>query len=290
MPTALPPPTSITTATATLSYDTVGDPSHPPLLLIQGLGAQSLGWHPDLCRMLADAGYHVIRPDNRDVGLSQKFPAGDYTLGEMAVDTAGLIIALGLGPVHVVGQSMGGMIAQELMIRFPRLIRTAALIYTCAHPDRINTDAVTERGESLTVAPTTREEAIAMYLENEAYCASPAYPPDTSWLAELGGQMYDRDPASDAVTRQFAAILTSRDRRPLLPSVDIPTAIITGDSDRLIDPEASTELHHLLPHSTLTVHRGMGHSLPQPLWTDIVASVDLNCRAATGPAAHTSAR
>ncbi|OZC59792.1 hypothetical protein CH267_06815 [Rhodococcus sp. 06-621-2] len=278
MPLHISAPRTIVTATARLSYDTVGDAAAPPLVLIQGLGAQSLGWHPDFCRALADAGYHVIRPDNRDVGLSQKFPGGGYTLADMATDIAGLIDALGIDSAHIVGQSMGGMIAQELALRERAFVRSMTLIYTCAHPDRIDNAAITERSEALTAVPTNRDEAIAAYLENESFCAGEAYPNDTGWLTRLGGQMYDRDPASDAVPRQFDAILTSRDRRPLLPSITTPTAILCGDSDRLIDPRASTELHHLIPGSTLTVFEGMGHALPQPLWKDIVSIIDTNCR------------
>ncbi|MBT2273606.1 alpha/beta fold hydrolase [Rhodococcus qingshengii] len=278
MPIPLSPPRTVATATARLSYDTVGDPDSPPVILIQGLGAQSLGWHPDFCRTLADTGYHVIRPDNRDVGLSQKFPAGNYTLGDMAADIAGLIRALDIDTAHIVGQSMGGMIAQELALREPALVRSTTLIYTCAHPDRIDTGAIAERGENLTTVPADRDQAIAAYLENESYCAGTAYPADIDWLTDLGGQLYDRDPTSDAVPRQFDAVLSSRDRRPLLPSIDTPTAILCGDSDRLIDPQASTELHHLIPRSTLTIFAGMGHSLPRPLWKDIVDIIDTNCR------------
>lgn len=286
MPLPLTPPRAVATSTARLSYDSVGDPDAPPLILIQGLGAQSLGWHPDFCRALADTGYHVIRPDNRDVGLSQKFPAGGYTLSDMAADIVALISALEIDTAHIVGQSMGGMIAQELAITEPALVRSTTLIYTCAHPDRIDTGAIAERSESITKVPADRDEAIAAYLENESYCAGTAYPVDTDWLTDLGGQLYDRDPTFDAVPRQFEAILSSRDRRALLHSIGTPTAILCGDSDRLIDPQASTELHHLIPRSTLTIFAGMGHSLPRPLWKDIVDIIDTNCRIAeSAPAA-----
>ena len=109
-------PATTTPHGVSLNYDTFGDPRHPAMVLIQGLGAHMLGWHNEFCRLLADRGHHIIRFDNRDVGLSQKFPAGGYTLADMADDTTGLLDALHIDTAHVVGQSMGGMIAQHVAI------------------------------------------------------------------------------------------------------------------------------------------------------------------------------
>src|SRR4051812_8241042 len=117
------PSTIVTRDGVELCYDTIGNPADPALLLIQGLSAQLIGWHPDFCTRLADLGFYVIRHDNRDIGLSQHFPGGDYTLTDMARDSAELLVALDIPAAHIVGQSMGGMIAQELAITHPAAVR-----------------------------------------------------------------------------------------------------------------------------------------------------------------------
>jgi pimeloyl-ACP methyl ester carboxylesterase len=266
--------TTVTRSGVRLCYDTIGNPRNQPLLLIQGLGAQLLGWHHDFCSQLADAGFFVIRHDNRDAGLSQKFPAGGYTITDMARDSAELITALGLPPAHVVGQSMGGMIAQEVAIAHPATVRSLTLIYTAAHPGHILADAVGERMDL--PRARNRAEAIELFLRNEAPCATPGYPHDEAWLRELGGLMYDRHYEPATTQRQLAAIYRSPDRRPALPGINAPTAILHGDSDNLIDPAAAKELHDLIPGSTLTIYPGMGHVLPRELWNDFVTKIQDN--------------
>jgi pimeloyl-ACP methyl ester carboxylesterase len=264
--------TSTTPTGVSLNYDTFGDPDDPPLLLIQGLGAHMLGWRADLCRQLADEGFHVVRFDNRDVGLSQKFPQGGYTLADMTNDTAGLLTALGIPAAHIVGQSMGGMVAQQLALDHPARVLTLALIYTAPSTAFIaGRDLVDER----THRPWARDrgEAIALYLDNEAVCASPGYPQDVTWLRELGGQMYDRDYDPDGVLRQMIALDDSPDRTPRLHRVHVPTTILHGDGDRLIDPDGSKVMHALIADSKLTIYPGMGHELPQPLWPQIITQI-----------------
>jgi len=121
-----------------------------------------------------------------------------------------------------------------------------------------------------------RDEAIALYLDNEAPCASPSYAQDTTWLRELGGQMYDRDYDPDGIQRQLDALDRSPDRTLRLPRIAVPTTILHGDGDQLIDVAAAKVLHQQIPDSTLTVFPGMGHELPQPLWTDIVEQLRHN--------------
>ncbi|ELP64613.1 alpha/beta fold hydrolase [Streptomyces turgidiscabies] len=266
----------ITTHTqVSLCYDTFGDPGHPPLLLIQGLGAHMLGWRAALCRQLADAEFHVVRFDNRDVGLSQKFPQGGYTLADMANDAAGLLTALGIPAAHIVGQSMGGMIAQQLALDHPTRLLSLALIYTAPGTDFLaGRDLVDER----TRRPRARDEdeAIALYLDDEAACASPEYPQDIAWLRELGGLMYHRGYDPGGVVRQVEALDNSPDRTPHLHRVTVPTTIMHGDGDQLIDSGASQAMHELIPDSTLTIHHGMGHELPRPLWTEVIAQIQDN--------------
>lgn len=265
--------TLVTTPTGvSLNYDTFGDPDAPPLLLIQGLGAHMLGWHADFCRLIADAGFHVVRFDNRDVGLSQKFPQGGYTLADMANDAASLLTALEIPAAHIVGQSMGGMIAQQLTLDHPTQVLSLALIYTAPNAGfLVGRDLVDER----TQRPRARDqdEAIALYLDNEAACAPPGYPQDIDWLRELGGQTYRRDYDPDGIVRQMEALDNSPDRAPHLHRITVPTTIVHGDGDQLIDSGASQAMHELIPDSTLTIHHGMGHELPRPLWPQIVTQI-----------------
>lgn len=264
-----------TSGEVSLGYDTFGDPGLPPVLLIQGLGAHLLGWRAGFCRQLADAGFHVIRFDNRDVGLSRKFPQGGYTLADMADDTADLLTALGISAAHVAGQSMGGMIAQELTLRHPSRVRSLALIYTAPSRDFLAGRKLVENRMDRPRA-RDRDEAITLYLDNEAACASPGYPQDTAWLRELGGLMYDRDYDPDGIQRQLAALDRSPGRTPRLHHIAVPTTIVHGDGDQLINPAAAKLMHQQIPDSTLTILPGMGHELPRPLWTDIVEQIRHN--------------
>ena len=275
-------PVTTTPHGVSLNYDTFGDPHQPAMVLIQGLGAHLLGWHEELCQQLADHGHHVIRFDNRDVGLSQKFPAGGYTLTDMAADTAGLLDALHIDTAHIVGQSMGGMIAQRLALEHPNRVLSLALVYSTPSTDFIHgLDLLTGR---LDAPPArNRDEAIELFVQNEAASASPRYAQDLTWLRELGGLMYDRGYDPDGVRRQTEALQKSTDRTPILPQITAPTAILHGSDDQLIDVAASTAMHALIRNSTLTVHLGMGHELPRPLWNQIVGQISDNARSATQP-------
>jgi pimeloyl-ACP methyl ester carboxylesterase len=265
--TRIPTPTRVS-----LTYDTFGDPDRPPLLLIQGLGAHMLGWRADFCRQLADEGFHVLRFDNRDVGLSQKFPQGGYTLADMANDTAGLLTALGIPAAHIVGQSMGGMVAQQLALDHPTRVLTLALVYTAPSTDFLaGRDLVDERTHR--PRARNRDEAIALYLDNEAVCASPGYAQDIAWLRELGGQMYDRDYDPDGIERQLESLDNSPDRTLRLHHITVPTTILHGDGDRLISADGSTLMHELIADSKLTIYPGMGHELPRPLWPQIITQI-----------------
>lgn len=273
-------PYASTPAGVRICYDTFGDPKAPPLLLIQGLGAQLLGWHAELCEAIANAGFHVVRFDNRDVGLSQKFPEGGYVLADMAADTAGLLGALGIDSAHIVAQSMGGMIAQELAIDHPECVRSLTLIYTAPnhHTALIGHDIIDER--MALPRAKNRADAVELFVLNEAGCSSPGYRTDVEWLRQLGGLSYDRDYDPDGAARQLAAIFTSPDRSDALGQIAVPTTILHGDGDQLIDPAAAKTLHKAIIGSTLKIFPGMGHELPRPLWTDVVSLIRDNAAAA----------
>ncbi|MFB7719367.1 alpha/beta fold hydrolase [Nocardia sp. NPDC056100] len=171
---------------------------------------------------------------------------------------------------------MGGMIAQELAIGHRGRVRSLALIYTAPGDAAFfkGTDLVHARME-LPLA-RTRAEAVELYLRNEAPCSSPGYPTDLDWLRELGGLMYDRDYDPSGTARQLDALLAFPDRTEQLARLDVPTTILHGESDRLIDPAAAHALHRAIPGSTLTLFAGMGHELPRALWRDIVALINEN--------------
>jgi pimeloyl-ACP methyl ester carboxylesterase len=262
---------------ADIGYDDFGDPDAPPMVLIQGLSAQRLGWRPGFCQRLADAGFHVIRFDNRDVGQSQRYPEGGYSLSDMALDVVGFLDALGIETAHIVGQSMGGIIAQYFAEEHPTRLRSLGLLYTAASIRHfIGADDVVGRAD--VAPPTTREEFIRFYPASEAICASPAYPQDVAWLTEVAGEIWDNGFDADGVGRQLQAVLAFTDRMDEARAITAPTAIIAGSNDALIDSAASVELHELIAGSTLRVFPGMGHELPEPLWDEIVDALASNAR------------
>ncbi len=272
-------PIALTHSAARIAWDSFGSPVHPPMILIQGLSAQMVGWRPGFCQRLAEEGFYVIRFDNRDVGESQRYPQGSYTLDDFADDTAALMDALGLHTAHIAGQSMGGMIAQLLWQRHPSRVRSLGLIYTAATGKHYgNREEALDRMNR--PIPQTRVEFAAYYAEGESLCRSTAYPQDIAWLTELGGVVWDRSWDAAGTQRQVEVLLSAPDRRDIVRTIGVPTVIIAGDADALIRPSASAELHELIDGSTLRVFEGMGHELPQPLWGEIATLLAVNARAA----------
>lgn len=273
-----------------LEYDTFGEPGRPALLLIMGLGMQMTAWRPEFCRALADRGFHVIRYDNRDSGLSTAFDgapppdigavlAGDtstvpYRLADMARDAAGLLDALGVGAAHVVGVSLGGMIAQQLVIDRPDRVRSLCSIMSTTG-DRSVGRATPEALALLAAPPArSREEAVARAVRSAAVLGSPAHPTPPGQVRERAAAAYDRAHRPEGVTRQYAALLASPDRTPHLRSVAVPTLVVHGADDPLVDRSGGEATAAAIPGAELLVVPGMGHDLPEPLWpliTDAVA-------------------
>jgi pimeloyl-ACP methyl ester carboxylesterase len=262
-----------------IAWDGFGDPKHPPMILIQGLSAQMVGWRPGFCRRVADEGFYVVRFDNRDVGESQRYPKGGYALADFADDTAALLDVLGLDAAHITGQSMGGMVAQLLWQRHPKRVRSLGLIYTAASGLHYgNREDALERANR--PIPRTRAEFAAYYAEGESMCRSTAYPQDVAWLTELGGTVWDRSWDAEGTQRQIEMLLSSPDRLDIVSAIDVPTVIIAGDADQLILSSASQELHRLIAGSTLRIFEGMGHELPEPLWGEIAKLLTANAHEA----------
>lgn len=261
-------------ASARIYYETRGADEGIPALFVEGFSVQMIGWREALLEKFVAKGARVIIFDNRDVGLSQQFGGpedfdGGYSLEDMADDAFAVLDALGLESAHVVGQSMGGMIAQLMALRQPHRVRTLVLFYTAP-----GTDYVRSRDEGAAINPaeiyTTRprEEAIAALVERERLSQSTAYAFDETWVREWASRSYERCYAPAGIARQSAAI--GRMPRVLagLETVEQPAVIIHGRDDRLIDPAAALELARRLPQSELHLYPGLGHELARPLWSE----------------------
>ncbi|TQC42560.1 alpha/beta fold hydrolase [Rhodococcus sp. WS4] len=286
-----------------LAYETFGDADNPPLLVISGLATQMLGWDEQFCDQLADHGFQVIRFDNRDIGLSthlheggvpnvmallrgQDAPAPPYTLVDMADDTAGLLDALGLESAHIVGASMGGMIAQQLAIRHPRRIRSLTSIMST--PSRQVGQARPEAQAALFLPPptdpdTAAERALKVY----RVIGSPGYPLDEHRVADIARRAFARGHDPAGVARQYAAIAVSPDRTPGLRELMVPTLVIHGEDDPLVQVDGGLATADAVPGALLVVVAGMGHNLPRQLWSQLIGEIAAHARAAdVGPAAR----
>jgi pimeloyl-ACP methyl ester carboxylesterase len=267
-----------------IAYETFGDPAHPPVLLITGLAGQMLIWPDELCERLAANGRYVVRADNRDVGLSTHLSEPTelslfdmlrgrvpYTLTDMAADIAGFIEALGVGPVHVVGASMGGYIAQTLALDNPELVRTLTLIMTSTGSRRVGRPRPGVFLRMLRVRPATnRVEAIDAALNAFRRIGSPAYPFEEELIRDIAGRMYDRDYDTPGRRRQLAAVVAQPDRTPRLREVAVPTLVIHGLNDRVIGVSGGRALAQAIPGARFLGFPGMGHNLPYPLWPEVV--------------------
>ena len=267
-----------------LAYETFGDSSNQPLLLVMGLATQMLAWHDDFCADLVERGFHVIRFDNRDIGLSTHLSdapppdlmaafAGDtssasYALEDMADDAIGLLDALNIDSAHVVGASMGGMIAQKVAIRHPQRVRSLTSIMSTTSPD---VGGPTDEAMALMFVPpaTNRDEAVERAVSTYRVIGSPGYPLDETWLRGIAGTSYDRAYDPMGVARQLLAVQASGDRAPALADVTVPTVVIHGEADPLVQVAGGRATAAAIPDAELLVLPGMGHNMPRELWPTI---------------------
>ena len=280
-----------------IAYERFGDPHAPPVLLIMGLGTQMLSWPDGFVELLVARGLHVIRFDNRDVGLSTHLHdaplpnvpaalAGDvssasYTISDMAADTIGLIEALGLGSVHAVGASMGGFIAQTIAIEHPKAIRSLTSIMSTTGERSVGQPAPEALGAMMGAPPTTRQQVIDRALAVFRVIGSPGFEVNLAEIAERIGMAYDRAFDPLGMARQAVAVIASGDRTPKLRDVTTPTLVIHGSHDRMCDVSGARATAAAIPGAELVVIDGMGHDLPRAIWPRIADLIAAHVRRAS---------
>jgi pimeloyl-ACP methyl ester carboxylesterase len=283
-----------------LAYQEVGDADAEPLLLIMGLATQMLAWDEELCLMLAERGFRVVRFDNRDIGhstmldeagmpsrfdmLSGRRATAPYVLRDMAADTFGLMDRLGIESAHVVGASMGGMIAQTMAIRRPERVRSLVSMMSTTGNRWVGSPTFRAWGLLLSRFPHGREEYVRRAVRTLKVIGSPAYPMETSRVEELAGAMYDRSHNPAGIVRQMHAISASGDRTAALRKLDVPTTVLHGSADPLARVAAGRATAKAIPGARLRVFEGMGHDLPRDLRPDFVEEIAGTAARASEPA------
>ena len=277
-----------------LEYDTFGAPQDRPLLLIMGLGTQMTAWEPAFCEMLAERGHYVIRFDNRDIGLSTQFDekpepdlfailSGDsstapYFLADLADDAAGLLDALGIERAHIVGASMGGMIAQELAIRHGERVLSLCSIMSTTGSRAVGQPAPEALAALMTPRGADREQAIerAVNVQRIIGSKTPEFEVTDDVRYERATAGYDRAYRPDGGNRQMAAIVASPDRTDALGALKLPVLVIHGDRDPLVNVSGGYATAAAIPGAELIVVPGMAHDLPESLWPTIVDAIAAN--------------
>ena len=278
-----------------IEFETFGEPSAKPLLLVMGLGAQMIAWDENFCQQLADAGHFVIRYDNRDVGLTTYFDdhgvpdfkelAVDfltngsvktpYTLDDMAMDGISLLDELGIEQAHICGASLGGMIVQAMAINHAdRILSMTSIMSTTGNPNL--PPAHPEAIEALTSKRVDDpKHAMNRALEVSRVIGSTGFERDEERIRYKALESYNRAYNPDGVARQMAAIMAHGDRRPGLNLLKLPCLIIHGDADPLVPITGAHDTHQNIPGAVLMIIEGMGHDMPKGAWSQIVKGVAL---------------
>ncbi len=278
----------------TVEYETFGSSADPALLMVAGYGMQLIGWPRAFAQMLADGGRHVVIYDNRDNGLSQKFDgvasnfnqvmaaagSGDfatarrlaaYTLSDMAQDGLGLLTELGIARAHILGASLGGMIAQTMAIEHPeRALTLISMMSSTGEPDYGQSTK-----ETLEILLTPSPDDRAGYIEaakGSTAWRSKKYP-DVEFVQQLAADSWDRGQYPEGEQRQLAAVLASGPRADALRSLRTPTLVIHGLDDTLIAPSGGERTAELVPGARLMLVEDMGHDRPRPLWPLLAGAI-----------------
>ena len=285
-----------------LHYEEHGNPSDPAMLLIMGFGAQLTLWPDELVEALAAEGFRVIRYDNRDIGLSHKFdgvkapglvkmtlmskigltPRVPYTLADMAADGVGLLDALGIERAHIVGASMGGMIAQHVAARYPERCLSFTQIFSTTGNPKLPA-AKKEALQALVTRPKSdAEEALVEHgIMLARTIGSPAYPAPEDRLRERTLTSVRRSFYPQGPTRHLSAIVADGDRSAMLRDITVPTLVLHGEDDPLVPCEGGRDTASCIPDAKLKTIAGWGHDLPLELVDQLAGDIGDHARSAT---------
>jgi len=279
----------------TLCYERFGSESDPPMLLIMGLATQMIGWPEEFCAQLASRGFHVVRFDNRDIGrstrikgdpptprqlLTRKIEPVLYRLSDMAGDAAGLLRELGIAPAHVVGASMGGMIAQTMAAERPEAVRSLISIMSTTGNRWKGQPKLTMYRYLLRRAPEERQAFIEYNTKLFEAIGSRGLPFDRDRVRQMVARSYDRGRDPAAPGRQLGAIVASGDRTAQLGRIRAPTLVIHGSTDPLVARSGGRATARAIPGARLMVVEGMGHDLPEAAWPQLVEAIAGHAHAA----------
>ena len=278
-----------------IEYETIGDPSSKPLLLIAGLGSQLLAWSDEICNNFAKSGFFVIRFDNRDVGLSTKFddagvpnfveintayakgefPEVPYTLNDMVDDAIGLLDALNIDKAHICGASMGGMIAQILSYEHPSRVLSLTVIMSTTGNPNLPQAKPEIMGQFFAPVPSEREAYIEEMIKRDSLiCGNFTY--DEKQSRDYRTNEYDRSYYPEGIVRQLAAMAVPGNIKPKISTIQAPTLVIHGDEDPFNSIDAGKEIATAIPGAELLILDGMGHSFPREVIPRIVNALVAN--------------
>ncbi len=299
-PSAHQPPQIVRANGIDLCYEIFGDADAEPMVLIMGLGGQMIHWDDDFCRQFAARGFRVIRFDNRDIGKSTRLSGGKrltamemlklrflkipvqapYNLHDMAEDTIGLMDALGIKSAHVVGMSMGGMIAQEIAISFPQRVRSLTSIMSTSGNPRLPWPTREAMATLMAPQPRSREEFLERFAKTWKILRVGSFPEDEALDRSRAERTFERGLNPAGVGRQFRAVLASGSRKERLHAVKAPTLVIHGTVDPLVHPAGGKDTAASISGAKLLMIEGMGHALPIPMWPQIVDAIDAHAASA----------
>ncbi len=282
-----------------IEYDTFGDPSSEPILLIMGLGYQMIRWRVDFCNQLADRGFFVIRFDNRDVGLSTKLEElgvpdimkatfaiqkgesveAPYTLEDMATDAIGLLDFLNIEKAHVCGASLGGFIAQIIAYKYPQRILTLTSIMSSTGNSKLPPAKPEALQILLTPSPTEREAYIDLKVKQRRVLFGTGFPYDENDQRQIAAKSYDRSHYPQGYTRQLMASMVSGNRKLMVSTIKVPTLVIHGAEDPLMLVEHGKDTAEAISGAELLIIDGLGHTMEAPgSWPQMIERITQNAK------------